>query len=318
MAQAIESVLSQSRPASQILVVDDGSTDDSLDLIRQYKDQITILTQPNSGMMEAANQAFNMCTGECAIFLDADDYLHPDAIQTIESVWKPGLSKIQWRMDKVDIHGKSIGSVPVESKRLPYGEVWKTIVDGGDFISPPTSGNAFSMTALSQLLPFRDERVGNSGTYFDRLPLDAYLKRKVPFLGDVISLDQKLSAYRVHGNNAGIGKSPYRHPLKRHRILLLSQLDIRFISNLASTMGFAFDERVLFKKNKHIILRILSFRIDSHPPFKNESVATLLDLVYFAFRSGNKSLKSRVRHLIIQMALLVTPAMLLRRRFHVK
>lgn len=316
VGQAIESVLGQIRPAHQILVVDDGSTDDSLQVIRRYEGQVTILAQPNSGMMEAANHAFSICTGEFIIFLDADDYLYPNAIQAIETAWKPGLSKIQWRMDKVGPSGERIGSVPAESKTLPTGEVWKPIVYGGDFISPPTSGNAFAREVLARLLPFKAAVVGSSGTYFDRLPLDAYLKRKVPFFGDFLSLDAVLSAYRVHGRNGGIGKSPYRHPQKRRRILVLARLDIEFISEQLSRRGLHFDSRLLFVKNKMVLLRILSHRLDQVPPFPEDQPSTLAGLALFAFKASKGTWPYRIRNLAMQFMVLLAPSSLLKRRYH--
>lgn len=316
VGQAIESVLGQTRPADQILVVDDGSTDDSQQVIRRYEGQVTILAQANAGMMEAANHAFSQCAGELVIFLDADDYLYPNALHAIEAAWKPGLSKIQWRMDKVGPGGERIGSVPAETKQLPTGEVWKTIVFGGDFIAPPTSGNAIAREVLAKLLPFKAAVVGSSGTYFDRLPLDAYLKRKVPFFGDVLSLDAVLSAYRVHGRNGGIGKSPYRHPQKRRRILVLARLDIDFISERMSRRGLPFEPRILFAKNKLVLLRILSHRLDQDPPFPEDRPSTLAGLAFFAFKTGKGRWTNRLRNVLVQLLIMAAPAFLLKSRYH--
>jgi len=79
LAAAIDSALAQTNLPSppQILVVDDGSTDNSPDIARSYGDHITFLSQPNSGPAAARNLGLQHATGEFIQFLDADDLLHP-------------------------------------------------------------------------------------------------------------------------------------------------------------------------------------------------------------------------------------------------
>lgn len=79
--EAIGSALSQSYSAVEIIVIDDGSTDGSLDIIKSYGDRITYETGPNKGGNHARNRGFALSKGKYIQFLDADDYLLPQKIE---------------------------------------------------------------------------------------------------------------------------------------------------------------------------------------------------------------------------------------------
>ena len=78
--EAIESCLDQTYPNVEIVVVDDGSTDGSLEVIRRYLPRIRLETGPNGGGNSARNRGFALSTGEYIQYLDADDYLEADKI----------------------------------------------------------------------------------------------------------------------------------------------------------------------------------------------------------------------------------------------
>jgi len=73
VSRAIDSVLAQTRPADEIIVVDDGSTDATADVIRAYGPKVRLITQPNGGVSAARNAGINAASGDWIAFLDADD-----------------------------------------------------------------------------------------------------------------------------------------------------------------------------------------------------------------------------------------------------
>lgn len=81
IAQSIESALNQTYPNKEIIVVDDGSTDGSLEIIKSFGDAIRWQTGPNQGGNVARNRLLELSTGEWLQYLDADDYLLPDKIE---------------------------------------------------------------------------------------------------------------------------------------------------------------------------------------------------------------------------------------------
>ncbi len=80
LRQAIESALAQTWPAIEVIVVDDGSTDDSREVARTFGDRIRTFTTGHCGAPHARNQALAQARGEWVQFLDADDYLEPEKI----------------------------------------------------------------------------------------------------------------------------------------------------------------------------------------------------------------------------------------------
>jgi hypothetical protein len=79
--QAIQSALDQTWANTEVVVVDDGSTDGSLEVIRSFGDTIRVETGPNRGGNVARNRLLELSDGEWVQYLDADDYLLPDKIE---------------------------------------------------------------------------------------------------------------------------------------------------------------------------------------------------------------------------------------------
>jgi glycosyltransferase involved in cell wall biosynthesis len=81
IAQAIDSALNQTYPHKEVIVVDDGSTDRSLDIIKSFGDRIRWETGENQGGNATRNRLLNLSIGEWVQYLDADDYLLPDKVE---------------------------------------------------------------------------------------------------------------------------------------------------------------------------------------------------------------------------------------------
>jgi glycosyltransferase involved in cell wall biosynthesis len=80
IAHAIDSALAQTWNEKEVIVVDDGSTDSSLDVIRRFRDRIRWETGPNRGGGAARNRLLELAHGQWVQYLDADDYLVPNKI----------------------------------------------------------------------------------------------------------------------------------------------------------------------------------------------------------------------------------------------
>ena len=81
LSEAIESALSQTYAPTEVIVVDDGSTDHSRDIIASYGDRITPLLKENGGQASAFNSGFRVSRGEVIFFLDSDDLLLPTVVE---------------------------------------------------------------------------------------------------------------------------------------------------------------------------------------------------------------------------------------------
>lgn len=82
VGEALESVLAQTRPCDEIIVVDDGSTDDSAAVIAQFGGRVRYLHQENQGISAARNRGIAQCSGSCVGFIDADDLWPSHSLET--------------------------------------------------------------------------------------------------------------------------------------------------------------------------------------------------------------------------------------------
>ncbi|TAL22664.1 MAG: glycosyltransferase family 2 protein [Aquabacterium sp.] len=188
VGRAIKSALGQIHRDTEVIVVDDGSTDGSPLLIRRFGSKVRLVEQPNGGQGSAYNTGFRLATGDVVIFLDADDWLYPDAASKVVGAWRPGVSKVQFRLDMVDADGVALGrQVP---RHLHDEQALDLVRQFGAYGSPPGSGNAYSRAFLRSVLPM-DERIWRTAA--DTVPI-----LLAPAYGDVVSLPMPLGAYRLH------------------------------------------------------------------------------------------------------------------------
>jgi len=81
VAQAIDSILDQTYSPIEIIVIDDGSSDDPQPVLDKYRGKIQVVSQENQGLAAARNAGIALARGDFVQFLDADDWLHPDKIR---------------------------------------------------------------------------------------------------------------------------------------------------------------------------------------------------------------------------------------------
>lgn len=81
LGEAIESVLAQTRPADEIIVVDDGSSDDSVEIARSFGSAVKVIVQKNGGVGAARNHGVREASGDIVAFLDSDDRWYPEKLE---------------------------------------------------------------------------------------------------------------------------------------------------------------------------------------------------------------------------------------------
>jgi glycosyltransferase involved in cell wall biosynthesis len=195
LAIAIESALTQTHPDVEVIVVDDGSTDDSVAVCARYEDQVQVIYTANGGQAAAVNTGFKRCSGDLVIFLDADDELAPTAAEiAMQSFETAGASKVSWPMKVIDAEGRSDGQRHPEAP-LPSGDLSSTLLRHGPdaYVTPAMSGNAWSRRFLEQVMPMPEEDF--------RICADAYLIVLAPLFGSVAAVEGILSSYRMHGSS---------------------------------------------------------------------------------------------------------------------
>ena len=194
LSEAIESALAQTYGSIEVIVVDDGSTDNSTKIIATYAGRITAICKQNGGQASALNAGFVVSRGEIVIFLDSDDLLFSNCVERVVQEWPQGLAKMHYRLRMLNQCGEDIGTQPGMELTLCSGDVRELLMTEGTYSSPPTSGNAFARSVLTQIMPIPE----SSWVYC----ADGYLYSRAPFFGLVRSIDECLGVYRVHGANA--------------------------------------------------------------------------------------------------------------------
>lgn len=189
IAQAIESALVQTHPDVEVIVVDDGSRDHSMEVIHRYSDAVRVVAQANGGQGSAYNAGFQNSRGKLVLFLDADDWLYPEAAAELAAAWSAGVSKLQFRLDMVGRLGQPLGrQLP---RDLHEGRIAHDLMrDFGTYGSPPGSGNAYDVDFLRQVLPLDPLRW--------RIGADSVPILLAPAFGGVVSVHRSLGAYRIH------------------------------------------------------------------------------------------------------------------------
>lgn len=193
LAQAIDSALAQTYAQTEVLVVDDCSTDNSRSIIEGYGDRIIPILHKTNGKQGAAfNSGFAKSKGDIIIFLDADDFLYPQAAERIADIWQPGLAKVHYRLQVIDREGQVRDFSYPQGNQLDRGDIYQTILKVGTYVGVPTSGNALTRKALAQVMPIPEEFATTS---------DDYLSVLIPLYGEIAAVDIPLGGYRIHTTN---------------------------------------------------------------------------------------------------------------------
>ncbi len=198
IAEAIESALNQTYPHLEIIVVDDGSTDNSRDIIKNYQGKIIPIFKENGGQASAFNVGFAASQGDIICFLDADDLFVPEKIaETVEMFNQ--YPQTDWFFHPLEYLGQDLDSTPVETDPASTRiyDLRHSIEQGklkGSFpFGTATSGICFKRSLLNKILPMPEAI---------RITSDDYIKYVALGLSPGCVCLRKLAIQRIHGNNA--------------------------------------------------------------------------------------------------------------------
>jgi glycosyltransferase involved in cell wall biosynthesis len=196
ITKAIDSALNQTYPHIEVIVVDDGSTDNSSDIIASFKDQIIPILKENGGQGSAFNVGFAASKGDIICFLDADDIFVPEKVERVVNVF--GSSQdTGWCFHRVKLIDANTGAFIRLSQESSSRECdFRSDIRKGKlcFTSPPTSGLCFTRSMLYQILPMPESEASTAA--------DRFVKLSAIALSKGFFLDEQLTIQQVHGSNA--------------------------------------------------------------------------------------------------------------------
>lgn len=288
--ECIQSVISQTLAPYLIIVVDDGSTDNSKKIIDNYSEQVIGIYKENGGMISAANEAFKYLDSEYVLFLDADDYLMENCIHEASKFIKEKPALVHYYLQMVNDNKKNLSTFPNKDiYKLASGNLINKILKSGTYIKSSTSGNIYSRKALSNLMPIVDYKYSTENSYHNQFPLDAYLTNKIIYYGKVISIDKSLAFYRQHGSNYGSTESIWNSEKKRIRTFELLKNDVKFARNNKRQ-----DIAISYLKDIRVVLNLLlveSFKYEVEHFYLPRN---FLKRVVFIFKSLKSTIKNKV------------------------
>ena len=270
LRECIDSVLNQTMSGIEIVLINDGSTDHSLDIIKEYSakyDNVVFADQENKGVCIARNVGIEMAKGEYIGWLDSDDMLKPDAIEK--------LYKLMIQND-ADYGYYNICFYPEEisTKKAWYKE-YKGKRDW-DFIerNSQCTNSLTKKSLLEQLkIQYWFEKYSEYGWVIVLL-----------FANKIVSLDEKLYIYRVGHNSASGGSYIGKVPKFKKAVQMSRELP-EMIKNspYEATMSEYFKYRLIYA----LILLLIVSSINNDKKSYQEARRELINMKY----TGNKYTK---------------------------
>lgn len=193
LGEALDSALNQTVAAHEVVLVDDGSTDDSRDVLESYGDQIVTVLTENRGQAAAMTTALSHCSGDVVAMLDADDLMAPNRVESLVTIYET-IPDAQWVFHGLELINRETRE-PLELSPLPapgFHDERRSFHRGRISLdAPATSALSWRFDCLKRVLPIPN------GTFCQ----DNYLKFATIGLAPGWVMSEPLSQQGIHHAN---------------------------------------------------------------------------------------------------------------------
>lgn len=234
---AINSVLNQTYKNIEVIVVDDGSTDHTQDVLDRYAGRIKSIRTTNGGQAHAFNVGIPLARGELIMLLDADDAWLPNKVERMVELAaeRPHAAMLYHRFQNISASGKDVG--PPQPVVLTDGDYSKKYLrSGGSWWSPITSVLAFRPEHIQRALPIP--------SYGHREGADTVLTDFCAVTAEIASCPDVLALRRLHGTNLyanGRDDRTYRSKEIRESDVRRVEWRMFSLSQILTRVGTKFD-----------------------------------------------------------------------------
>lgn len=218
--QQIDSILPQLSNGDELIVVDDASTDNTVEIVREYRDDRIRLTQnsQNVGVVKTFERALELALGDLIFLADQDDLWDPEKVSIFrrEFLTHPEAAIIVSDARVIDADGRTLGTW---NDRLPF--------------SPGLATNLLKNRYVGCLMAFRRDLLSSCLPFPPRVPMhDSWLGLMGRFRGKTLFIPKCLVSYRRHPSTVTTGKHAGFLRMLRWRLTLFRHLILRTTSGL--------------------------------------------------------------------------------------
>lgn len=251
--EAINSALEQTYKNVEIIVVDDGSTDSSREVIKTYGDKVVPVFKENGGQPSNYNAGFEKSTGEIICFLDSDDLFLPDKVERIVDVFRSS-EDIGWCFHSIQLidENKNQLSATTTKDYITRECDFRSILKKGKIPPslPSNSALCFRRSILKDILPMPTTKAITGS--------DHYLKFMAVAISKGFILREALTLQKIHSSNMGTLRSDIQHIRVREYIFT------------AKWIRQEFPEFIKFSNKLIAVASGINLRTDSNNPLNEE------------------------------------------------
>lgn len=200
VVETLETVAAQTFSDYEVVVVNDGSTDDTEERVSRWRDEfglsrsnrVVLSTTANGGQSAAFEHGFGLCSGRYIALLDSDDRWVPEKLEAVHAALtaQPEAGMVVHPLLVIDVDGRRTGDVRPMRAKLSRGNVRDQVLRTGRQVAPATSGVVISAEVFRKLVPMPTKHF--------RADADTYLTLGASLLAPVLALDEPLGEYRMH------------------------------------------------------------------------------------------------------------------------